>query len=309
VPFVCYLTRNGKRETFKGEAGAKEDVTCFEFTHKGNGALGSFVVLPPAGVDTTFKEAAAKHEVTYSVGGGYYAVARKEKIQSYKDMLLHHIESDTFTIGHEDVCEVLGWPDGTELNKGPKDIKDGYRLFVQSTSHNRKIPHDTHVLIQVPVREALKYRQLAAGQAGALQTDRKAGKAAAPDPVAAPAAPPAAATPKRGKKRAAEAEEAEEPAAAPTPPGKKAKKATAGAAAGGGGGISGKTMVFTGTLTMKRADATKAAEAAGAVVKGSVSAGVDIVVAGPGAGAKLQAAEKHGCQIWDEEQFKSTVGL
>lgn len=86
VPFVCYLTRNGKRETFRGEAGPKEDVTCFEFTHKGNGALGSFVVLPPAGHDTTFKEAAAAHEVTYTVGSGYYAVARKEKIQAYKDM-------------------------------------------------------------------------------------------------------------------------------------------------------------------------------------------------------------------------------
>jgi hypothetical protein len=36
-----------------------------------------------------------------------------------------------------------------ELNTGPKDILDGYRLFVQSTSVNRKIPAGTHVLVEV----------------------------------------------------------------------------------------------------------------------------------------------------------------
>lgn len=299
VPFVCYLTRNGERQTFSGSAGPSEDVTCFEFTHKGNGAVGSFVVLPPAGVDTTFKEAAAQHEVTYTVGSGYYAVARKEKIQAYKDMLLHDIASDTFTIGHDEVCEALGWPTDGDLNKGPKDIKEGTRLFVQSTSHNRKIPADTHVLIQVPVKEALKYRQLDVGQAGNLQApERKKGAAAAQAP-----APAVASTPKRGKKRAgADAE----PEGAPTPPPKQSKKKGGG---GGGGGLSGKAIVFTGTLSISRSDASKAAEGAGASVKSGVSAGVDIVVAGPGAGAKLKAAEKHGCEVWDEDQFKVAVSM
>lgn len=34
---------------------------------------------------------------------------------------------------------------------------------------------------------------------------------------------------------------------------------------------------------------------------------MDIVVAGPGAGAKLENAEKHGTLIWTEEQFLAAV--
>eukprot|EP01084_Bolivina_argentea_P134027 236482_1 len=111
------------------------------------------------GKDTTFAESAAKNGVPYEKGKGYYAVARKEKIQKYKDMLLQHIPSDTFTIGHEECCDILKWPKSDDLNMGPKDMTEGYRLFVQSTSVNRKIPGDTHVLVEVPVKEALSFRQ------------------------------------------------------------------------------------------------------------------------------------------------------
>jgi len=72
--------------------------------------------------------------------------------------------------------------------------------------------------------------------------------------------------------------------------------------------LNGKTIVFTGTLTMKRADATKAAEAAGAKVSGSVSKNTSILVAGPGAGAKEADAKAKGVQIWTEEQFTAVIG-
>ena len=48
--------------------------------------------------------------------------------------------------------------------------------------------------------------------------------------------------------------------------------------------IHGKTIVFTGTLEMKRNDATAAAKAAGAKVTGSVSKATDILVCGAGVG-------------------------
>lgn len=80
VPYRVFLTKNGKKELFDGSVGHKQVQTCFEFELEGDGALGSYVVMPPSDVKTTFKEACEKHGVTYTQGSGYYALARKENI-------------------------------------------------------------------------------------------------------------------------------------------------------------------------------------------------------------------------------------
>ena len=66
---------------------AGSPVTAFEFEHQGTGAVGSYVVLPDHDEKTTFKEACARHNVSYNIGTGYYAVARMEKIQVRRDRL------------------------------------------------------------------------------------------------------------------------------------------------------------------------------------------------------------------------------
>ena len=72
--------------------------------------------------------------------------------------------------------------------------------------------------------------------------------------------------------------------------------------------LSGKTVVFTGTLTsMTRAEAKAKALSMGAKVAGSVSKNTDFVIVGADAGSKAQKAAELGISVLTEEQFSKLI--
>jgi DNA ligase (NAD+) len=86
-------------------------------------------------------------------------------------------------------------------------------------------------------------------------------------------------------------------------------RVTAPEAVAQGSAVAGLTVVFSGTLErMTRAEAKARAEALGAKVSGSVSARTDILVAGPGAGAKATKAAELGVRTLDEAGWLALTG-
>jgi DNA ligase (NAD+) len=76
------------------------------------------------------------------------------------------------------------------------------------------------------------------------------------------------------------------------------------------GPLTGKTVVFTGTLTrFSRAEAERLVRERGGHAASGVSKGTDFLVAGADAGSKRAKAEKFGVTILTEEEFKKRLGL
>ena len=73
--------------------------------------------------------------------------------------------------------------------------------------------------------------------------------------------------------------------------------------------LAGQIVVFTGSLeAMTRPEAARKAERAGARVAGTISKRVTLVVAGPGAGSKLDDAAKLKLTVIDEQEFLKRIG-
>lgn len=75
------------------------------------------------------------------------------------------------------------------------------------------------------------------------------------------------------------------------------------------GPLSGKSVLFTGSLNIPRSLAQNLAREAGAEVKNGVSKNLDLLVAGEKAGSKLAKAQELGLDIIDEDEFLNMLKL
>lgn len=73
--------------------------------------------------------------------------------------------------------------------------------------------------------------------------------------------------------------------------------------------LTGKTVIFTGTISLPRAEAKTAVEKAGGKVTESVSRKTDYVVAGEQPGSKLDKARSLGVKILSEAEFRALAGI
>ncbi|CAB9530969.1 expressed unknown protein (Partial), partial [Seminavis robusta] len=133
----------------------------------------NFTVLDSGGGGSTIRELALAANVAYLTP--YYLVLRKENVSASKDVIA---VSDTIFKRGADARALLGLPANGKATITPAGIPAGTRVFVQSSSHNRKIPANSQVLLQI------------AADGAAVNADSPPAPAPAPAPAAAPSPAP-----------------------------------------------------------------------------------------------------------------------
>lgn len=95
-----------------------------------------FVVIKDSVEDATGK--------SYVKGSTFYELTKTEMIQSYKEICIQDRKSTAVYSG-ANARTLLGLPN-SDVKVSP-DKHSGWRIFVQSTSVNRKLPHNSYVLV------------------------------------------------------------------------------------------------------------------------------------------------------------------
>lgn len=94
--------------------------------------------------DVPIKEFIESWRLTFKVGANYYELMKPEVVQAYKQVLVQEKMTGTIYGGVEG-RRLLGLPDH-ELKVCPGDYGD-YRIFIQSTSSNRKLIAGTQLVV------------------------------------------------------------------------------------------------------------------------------------------------------------------
>jgi hypothetical protein len=93
------------------------------------------------------QEFARGNGLIFKAGKGFYEFTKTETIQARKEIVLQHRETGDLFTGNQ-ARVILGLPIGEAASLAPTRLEE-YRVFVQSTSYNRKIIGGTRFLYEV----------------------------------------------------------------------------------------------------------------------------------------------------------------
>jgi len=109
--------------------------------------MGDFKVVSVK-IASTIKDLCVANGIMFSHGCGYYKLAKKERISSKKVLVAcKKGKTASLVCGTKEVRNLLGLGSGN-IQVAPKDVKSEWALYVQSTSHNRKLEAGTEVLLR-----------------------------------------------------------------------------------------------------------------------------------------------------------------
>lgn len=94
------------------------------------------------------------HGLKFVIGAVFYELTKKELVQAHKGVMLFDKDHPEVIFGGAGVRDLVSMPD-ENVKVAPGDMGK-YRLFVQSTSVNRKLQPGTKVLYRTDVTEDLK---------------------------------------------------------------------------------------------------------------------------------------------------------
>jgi len=107
---------------------------------------GRFRVLD-VDTDVTIKDFVLNKDLTFQTGRGFYEFTKRVKVQANKEVILQDLKTGDLFSGDK-ARQMAGIPLGESCNVSPSNCS-GYRVFIQSTSYNRKLLAGTKFLYEV----------------------------------------------------------------------------------------------------------------------------------------------------------------
>ena len=118
-------------------------VTTKDF-NKLQDVTGQFRILS-VDKDIDIKSFAEEKGLTFRVGAGYYNLTKKETIADHKNLLLTKSGEKEIRAGSQEIRDLIGLPQTGDAKANPKNL-NGYDLFIQSTSNNRRLVRGSRLL-------------------------------------------------------------------------------------------------------------------------------------------------------------------